>query len=89
MSDKENFEFESYQDAETIVKYLESLIDGLQKGELTLTSGKNQIVLKPSNLMEVSIKARVKGEKNKLTIKIAWKEDKLQEDLVGKSLAIE
>ncbi len=76
MAREEQFEHESFQDNETIGKYLGALMEGFQKGTITLSSEGDQLVLTPNNILQFQVKARKKGNKNKLSIKISWKEPK-------------
>jgi amphi-Trp domain-containing protein len=76
MAQDEQFEHESFQDNETIGKYLGALLEGFQKGTITLSSEGDQMVLTPNNILQFQVKARKKGSKNKLSIKISWKESK-------------
>ncbi len=86
MAKEEQFEHESYQDARTIGNYLRSLLEGFEKGRITFESETESIELIPAELVRFSVKAKRKGDKNKLNIKIAWKEDKAAE--TGDKIAI-
>ncbi len=74
MADDHLFEYEAFQDNETIGGYLSALVEGFEKGRISLRSLDEEIVLSPNNLLQVSIKARKKGSKNKLSIKVTWKD---------------
>ncbi|MBU0481302.1 MAG: amphi-Trp domain-containing protein [Proteobacteria bacterium] len=76
MSDKQDFIFESLQDTQTIKGYLESILEGLEKGKIILRSNGEEICLEPANLVKLGIKARKKGTTRKLTMKLSWKEEK-------------
>ena len=73
---EENFFFESVQDTETIRDFLQSLLEGIENGQVKLSTNGDQIVLKPASLLKFEVKARKKAEKTKLNIKISWKETK-------------
>lgn len=73
---EEKFSFESYQDTETIRNYLESLIEGIGKQRLALTAEGREIVLHPAGLLRITVNARRKGGKNRLSIEMAWNENK-------------
>ncbi len=73
MPKQEEFEFESYQDSETIKKYLESLIHGFESGKLTFTSEQNEIILFPKDLLKIKIKAKNEGDRSRLSLRISWK----------------
>ncbi len=78
MSHDEQFEHESLQDADSIAHYLGALIDGFRNGRISLASDGDELVLTPDHLLQFSVKARKKGYKNKLSLKIQWKESKLK-----------
>jgi amphi-Trp domain-containing protein len=73
-----NFEYESYQDLETIQKVLESLNQGFTKQRIVLSSGDDTIELEPKNLLKFSLRAKKKENKTKLSIKISWKDGKIK-----------
>ncbi len=76
MGKKEEFEHESVQDPRTISQYLQALIQGFESGRITFNIDDDEFSLFPNNLIEVEIKARRKGEKNKLSLKFSWKENR-------------
>jgi amphi-Trp domain-containing protein len=78
MTEYGNFEYESYQDLETIQKFLTSLNQGFAKERIVLSSGDDTIKLEPKNLLKFSVRAKKKEDKTKLSIKIAWKEGKIK-----------
>lgn len=69
-----DFKHESMQDCETIVKYLSALGDGFENARLVLNSEEGAIILEPRGLLKVNVKARKKGERVKLSIKLSWRE---------------
>jgi amphi-Trp domain-containing protein len=71
---REEFEHESIQDSRTIRDYLKALVDGFDSGKIVFKSEDHEVVLTPNDLLELSIKAKRKGEKNKISLKIAWKD---------------
>ncbi len=73
---EERFSFESYQDTETIRSYLESLIEGIGKQRLLLAAEGKEIELNPAGLLRITVNARRKGDKNRLSIEMSWNERK-------------
>jgi amphi-Trp domain-containing protein len=74
MTEEKRFSYESLQDVGTIVKYLQSLIDGFEKGSITLKSDEGALTLHPKEMINFGVRAKKKNEKTKLTLKISWKE---------------
>lgn len=70
-----SFKYESMQDAETIVAYLDAVKEGLASGKLSLSDGENTLVLEPTGLIKCDVVAKVKDGRRKLTLKFEWKED--------------
>jgi amphi-Trp domain-containing protein len=74
MAVKENFEYESLHDAASIGEYLKALRKGIAKGEIHFTSGDDELILQPNDLVHLSVRARRKGRDSLIQIKIMWKE---------------
>ena len=70
---EKNFQHESIEDRDSIIQYLETLCDGFRKGSIEFSSGRETIVLKPSNLVHVEIKVKNEQQKSKLSLKVSWK----------------
>jgi amphi-Trp domain-containing protein len=78
MAEYGSFEYESYQDLETIQKFLKSLTQGFAKEQIVLSSGDDTIELQPKNLLKFSVSGKKKEDKTKLSIKISWKQGKIK-----------
>ena len=75
-NDNNEFRHESLQDRETIVDLLSSLQQGLSKGTLSFSDDDSQITLKPSGLLNLTLRASGSNELNVLDIRISWQESK-------------
>ena len=71
-NDYNKFRHESLQDRETIVDLLSSLQQGLQNGSLKFSDENNEITLKPSGLLNLTVKASRSNELNALDVRISW-----------------
>lgn len=78
MADYGSFEYESYQDLETIQKFFESLNQGFTKERIIFSSGEDTLELEPKNLLKFSVSVKKKQDKTKLNIKIAWKDGRIK-----------
>lgn len=85
---EEKFVFESMQDAQSIKVFLEALMEGFEKQKVVLASNGDTIELVPSGLLEFSVKARRKGDSSKLSIKVAWKENRKQLTVTDTPLSV-
>ena len=74
MSSAESFNFESMQDSTSIKEFVHSLLAGLHSGKVVLSSNGDKIELHPSNMLNLEVKAKKKGQTGKISIKISWKE---------------
>ena len=76
MASEEKFTFESMQDQETIRSFLVSLIDGIEKKRIVLSTNGNEIELLPASLLYLQVSAKKKKDESKLSVKIQWKNSK-------------
>jgi amphi-Trp domain-containing protein len=74
MASTKQFEYESYEDNETVQRYLASILDGFKNGRINLNSDEETISLKPNGLIQFRVKVQTKARANKLSIKMQWKE---------------
>ena len=88
-SDVDEFKHESLQDCDSIVKYLSAISEGFQSGQLMLANGDNrQMVIRPTGLLRLDLKARRKDGRIKLSVKVSWKEQGPQEEIDATPLTI-
>ncbi|MBF0100787.1 MAG: amphi-Trp domain-containing protein [Desulfobacterales bacterium] len=86
MSEIDKFEHEAYQDIESIKEYLLSIIKGIEKRKVSLTSEDSQMVLYLNNFLMFKIRAKKKDKKTKLDISISWKETGIKVDSTKRML---
>jgi amphi-Trp domain-containing protein len=89
-SQNNEFKHESLQDSQTIVKYINALAEGFSSGRLALGNNGNPIVLEPTGMLKLDLKAKRKDGRMKLSVKISWKEeDEEKKQIDSKPLVIE
>ncbi len=71
-----DFKYESLQDTNTIVKYLEALKNGFENGKITLADSEKKINLNPHGIIKLEVKFKRKDDIDKITIKCSWKNKK-------------
>ena len=85
MKDSDNsFCHESLQDRKTIADILSSLQQGLSNGTLKFSDEDNEITLKPSGLLTLTVKASSDSDHNVLDVRVSWtskKPKKLKKEL--------
>jgi len=74
MAIKENFEYESLHDPQSVGDYLKALRKGIAAGSLRFTSGDDEMEMIPADLLTLSVRARKKGGENQIIIKLLWKD---------------
>ena len=75
MAQEEKFFFESIQDPKSIRDYLQSLIEGIEKGRIVLSTTGDELTLTPPDLLKFTLKAKRKAPTSKLVLKLAWKDE--------------
>lgn len=89
MANDQKFEFDSLQDPDSIKTFLQSLVDGFENGRIVLSSESDEIILHPAAMLRFSVKAKRKDNtKNQLSIKISWKEPKIEKQSENKEIKI-
>jgi amphi-Trp domain-containing protein len=78
MAQKNNFEYESVQDVTSIQRFLKSLTEGFEKGQIKFNSQEEELVLNPEGLLDFKIRAKLKDDKSKIELKISWKKSPSQ-----------
>lgn len=87
-STKDEFSHESLQDQKSIVKYLNAVAEGIEKGKLTVGDDEQQFVIFPQGLLKLEFKAKRKSDKVKVEIEVSWKE-RQQDASTGSPLMID
>jgi amphi-Trp domain-containing protein len=72
----DEFQHESLQDLKSIGEYLRAIVQGLENGHIELSDDSGQLVLHPSGLLGLELRAKRKGNRAKLLIELSWSEDK-------------
>jgi amphi-Trp domain-containing protein len=74
MATDDDFRHESVQDRHSIVKYLQALTAGIEKGHLELGTAEHMLALEPGGLLELEVRAKRKGGRVQLAVKLHWRE---------------
>lgn len=75
MADNDEFKHDSVQDRESIARYLRALLEGFERGHLELGTDAQTLTLDPEGLLELEVRAKRKGGRCKLSLKVSWRED--------------
>jgi len=86
MSADDHFRHESVQDRHSIVKYLQALTAGIEQGRIELGTSEHMLALEPGGMLELQVRAKRKGGRVKLAIKLHWRED--DDEHAGETLEI-
>jgi amphi-Trp domain-containing protein len=77
MAPKKEFKYESIQDKDSIIKYFESVMQGIKKDKILLQNADDELIFHLSNLMNFEIKAKQKNGVNKIELQLSWKDKDL------------
>jgi len=70
---KDRFEFARTTSPEEIAEYLSSLAVGLKRGEVSLESGEQRLLLVPAGDLKIELKVAQKERKGRIDLEITWK----------------
>ncbi len=79
MGGKRHFTYESVEDVESVIKYLQAVRQGFLDGSMSFAHQDQGIVLEPQGLLDFPLEASSKGKVHSLKLKFKWK-DRLPED---------
>lgn len=71
-----SFRHESLQDSRSIVRYLNALAEGFEKGMLQFRDQEGEIVLEPNGMIRFGISAEQKSDRCDLALKLSWKQSR-------------
>jgi amphi-Trp domain-containing protein len=72
---KKEIELKKMMPKEEFIAYLENLLESFKSGQVVVQSGDHLLNLKPPAVFEVTVEAKQKKDKEKLSFKMAWKLD--------------
>jgi amphi-Trp domain-containing protein len=75
MTTDDDFRYESVQDRQSIVKYLQAITAGIEQGQISFGTHDHSLTLEPNGMLELQVRAKRKGGRVKLGIKLYWRED--------------
>ena len=70
--DKNTFRYDSLQDAKSISKVMDSITEGLAKGQLVFSDEDDKIVLSPDGLLELKVTASQEDNRQRVNVRISW-----------------
>lgn len=73
-SSKQKISFDSRMDRAEAVTYFEAIVAGLKSGRVEFRQGEDELVLSVGEDVEVAVKASKKGEKEKVSFSLEWRE---------------
>ncbi|OEJ65747.1 amphi-Trp domain-containing protein [Magnetovibrio blakemorei] len=76
MKNTGRFRHESLQDQDTIKSLLKAITSGIGEGKITLEDKNASLVMEPSGLLRIKIKASIDDDRNTLGIRISWQGEK-------------
>lgn len=87
-SKKKEFEHDSLEDRQSLVEYLETVTRGIAQGKLVVGGREGEITLEPRGLIRFALRASIKPERGKLSLRMTWKPTGQDDELPPEALRI-
>jgi amphi-Trp domain-containing protein len=88
MGGKKRFSYESVEDLESVLKYLQAIRQGFIDGRLSFAHRDQNLVLEPRGLLDFALEASSKGKAHSLKMKFKWKDKSPEEEAEPQPLSI-
>jgi amphi-Trp domain-containing protein len=72
----DEFKHESLQDLKSIGQYLKAITEGLEAGRVDLSDDNGHLALFPNGLLSLELRAKRRGNRAKLQLKLSWAEER-------------
>jgi amphi-Trp domain-containing protein len=69
---KQKFKYSDQQPLDTCIRQLESLLEGLKTGTLSLSQNGEKLWLRPGGAMDIELRAEQSGDRESLEIHLGW-----------------
>jgi amphi-Trp domain-containing protein len=83
----DDFRHDSVHDPRSIVKYLQAITAGIERGHIQLGAAEHVLDLRPKGMIEFEVRAKRKGGRVELALELHWREGD-EHDLAGNTLTI-
>ena len=70
----DEFVHESLQDPKSISDYLRAILEGFERGHIDLSDDGGHLVLHPTGLLGLELRAKRTGNRAKLQLELSWTE---------------
>jgi amphi-Trp domain-containing protein len=70
----DEFVHESLQNSQSIGEYLRAILDGLERGYIDLSDDAGRLVLHPTGLLGLEVRAKRTGNRARLQLELSWAE---------------
>lgn len=71
---RDDFEHESLQDPTSIGGYLRAILEGIERGYIELSDEGSTLVLHPTGLLGLEVRAKRSGNRATLQLELTWTE---------------
>lgn len=72
---KREISFKARVDQQTVINYLEDLLEGLRAGAAYVQSGNEYVTLKPTSAIDMEVEAVQKKDKQRVSIELSWNDE--------------
>lgn len=70
----DEFVHESLQDPRSIGEYLRAIVEGFERGYIDLSDDAGRLVLHPTGLLGLELRAKRSGNRARLQLELSWTE---------------
>lgn len=74
MKQNTRFRHESLQDRKSVKQLLKAVLNGIDKGEISLEDEDGAMVLTPADMLRLKVSASRDGAESKLVLRLSWQD---------------
>jgi len=78
---KQSVSLKGEMELERVITHLQEIVNGLKEGTICIQQSTDLVTLKPSGNIEVELEATLKGDKEKLSMELSWRQETEKEAL--------
>lgn len=79
MVKKKEIRHTSFEDRESVVRYLQALTEGVQSGVLRIGVADEELVLEPQGLLQLELRVSTRQDHAQIRLQLSWKLDDVAE----------
>jgi len=85
---KQSISIKGEMELTNVIISLGDVVKGLEEGTICIQQGTDLVTLKPTANIEMELDATVKGNKEKISIELSWKQPELEKETLEQNFKI-